>query len=147
MLIQKYYPQQWNRWMDIVSKNYDVKNVAKRLKWTRPEYLSGKWRVGLSKEWEIIKQKKTPERIQELSNIKGISYEMAEKYWDKKCKCNKKLNPDEVAMFYKMYGRYENQEDNRQLLCKECLCKELGITTKEYSLKIREFREQDCNLF
>jgi phosphoadenosine phosphosulfate reductase len=147
MLIQKYYPQQWQRWMDIVSKNYDVKNVAKRLKWTRPEYLSGKWRVGLSKEWELVKQKPTKERVQELADIKGISYDMALKYWDKKCKCGKKLNPDEVAMFYKMYGRYENQEDNRQLLCKECLCKELGITTKEYSLKIREFREQDCNLF
>jgi len=147
MLIQKYYPQQWERWMNIVSKNYDVKNVAKRLKWTRPEYLSGKWRVGLSKEWEIIKQKKTPERIQELANIKGISCDMAEKYWDKKCSCGKKLNPDEVAMFYKLYGRYEKQEDNRQLLCKECLCKELGITSKEYSEKAREFREQGCNLF
>ena len=147
MLIQKYYPQQWKRWMNIVSKNYDVKNVSKRLKWTRAEYLSGKWRVGLSKEWEIIKQKKTPERIQELANIKCISYEMAEKYWDKKCSCGKKLNPDEVAMFYKLYGRYERQEDNRQLLCKECLCKELGITSKEYSEKAREFREQGCNLF
>ena len=72
---------------------------------------------------------------------------MAEKYWDKKCKCGKKLNPDEIAMFYKLYGRYEKQENDRQLLCTECLCKELGITGKEYSEKIREFREQGCNLF
>lgn len=72
---------------------------------------------------------------------------MAEKYWDKKCLCGKKLNPDEIAMFYKIFGRYENQEDNRQLLCKKCLCEKLNITTKEYSEKVMEFRKQGCNLF
>jgi phosphoadenosine phosphosulfate reductase len=130
LLIQFYYPMQWSRWMDIVSMNYDVKNVEKRLKWSREEYMAGKWKVGLSKEYEIISAKKTPERIQELADIKGISCDMAEKYWDKKCKCGQKLNPDEVAMFYKLYGRYEGKEDNRVLLCKKCLCKELGITPK-----------------
>jgi phosphoadenosine phosphosulfate reductase len=147
LLIQEYYSTQWKRWMDIVSKNYDIKNVEKRLKWTREEYLAGKWTVGLSKEYELISRKKTDERVKELADIKGISYEMAEKYWNKKCKCGKKLNPDEIAMFYKLYGRYEGQEDNRQLFCKDCLCEQLGITTKEYADKVMEFRKSGCNLF
>jgi hypothetical protein len=50
-------------------------------------------------------------------------------------------------MFYKLYGRYEGKEDNRTLLCKKCLCKELGITPKEYAEKVRVFRNQGCNLF
>lgn len=149
LLIKKYYPLQWARWMNIVAKNYEVKNVAKRLKWTLEEYLGGKWKVGLSKEYELISKKKTKERVEELAKIKGISYEMAEKYWDKSCGvCGKaKLNPDEIAMFYKMYGRFEGKEDNRKPMCKNCLCEDLGITPKEYSLKVQEFRRQDCNLF
>lgn len=147
LLIRKYYPKQWNRWMAIVSKHYDIKNVEKRLKWTREEYLNGKWKVGLSKEYELISQKKTKERIQELARIKNISYEMAEKYWDKKCSCGKKLNPDEIAMFYKTFGRYENQEDNRELLCKKCLCEKLEISLKEYSKRVQYYRAEGCNLF
>ena len=75
---------------------------------------------------------------------------LAEKYWDKKCDCGKKLNPDEIAMNYKLFGRYEDisaNEDNRQLYCKECMCKKLGITSKEYSEKVMEFRLQGCELF
>lgn len=147
LLIKKYYPQQYNRWMKIIEKNYEVKNVKNRLKWSLDEYKGGKWRVGVSKEYELINSKKTKERIKELSEIKGISETMAEKYWDKKCECGKKLNPDEIAMFYKMFGRYENEEDNRKLLCKKCLCEKLEMTTKEYSEKIKEFRQQGCNLF
>lgn len=148
LLIQYFYPKQWDRWMNIVKMNYQVKNVEQRLKWTVDEYSQGgKWRVGLSKEYEIISKKKTKERIQYLAEVKGITFEMAEKYWDKKCSCGKKLNPDETAMNFKLFGRYEDQEDNRQLLCKDCMCKKLGITSKEYVLKVQEFRNQGCNLF
>ena len=72
---------------------------------------------------------------------------MAEKYWNNICRCGKHMSPDEIAMFYKMYGRKENEIDNREILCKECLCEDLGITKKEYSQKIIEFRNQGCNLF
>lgn len=148
LLIQKYYPEQYKRWMNIISKNYEVKNVKDRLKWTLKEYQSGKWKTGISKEYEIINSKKTNEKIKELADIKGISCEMAEKYWNKNCKkCDKKLNPDEIAMFYKLYGRYENKEDNRKLLCKKCLCEDLKISQKEYTEKVKEFRNSGCNLF
>lgn len=59
----------------------------------------------------------------------------------------KKLNPDEVAMFLKLFGRYENKEDDRSYLCKECLCKLMNITKDEYTEKVKEFRSSGCNLF
>ena len=151
LLIKYYYPKQWQRWMNVLKNNYEVKNVKSRLKWSYEEYSEGgKWRVGMSKEYEILSKKKTKDRIKELAELKGISEAMAEKYWDKKCDCGKKLNPDEIAMNYKLFGRYEDisaNEDNRQLYCKECMCKKLGITSKEYSEKVMEFRLQGCELF
>ena len=137
--------------MNILKNNYEVKNVKSRLKWSYEEYSEGgKWRVGMSKEYEILSKKKTEDSIKELAELKGISETMAEKYWDKKCDCGKKLNPDEIAMNYKLFGRYEDisaNEDNRQLYCKECMCKKLGITSKEYSEKVMEFRLQGGELF
>ena len=147
LLIKEYYPKQWERWMGILAKNYEVKDVGKRLKWSLEEYQKGEWTVGLSKEHKLISLKKTPERVQQLADIKECSYEVAEKYWDNKCKCGKKLNPDEVAMFLKIMGRYEGMEDNRQYMCKECLCKAMGWTTKQYAEKVKEFRDSGCKLF
>ena len=147
LLIKYYYPKQWERWTEILKKNYSIKAVEKRLKWSLNEYINGKWKIGVSKEYEIISKSKTKERIKELSDIKGISEEMAAKYWNKTCTCGKKLNPDEIAMFYKMFGRYENKEDNRLPLCKSCLCKELNLTQEEYADKVKYFRDQGCELF
>ena len=127
------------------------KHVKERLKWSLDEYIEGgKWRAGISKEAEILSKKKTNERIKELANIKGISENMAEKYWNHQCECGKKLNPDEIAMNYKIFGRYEDikaSEDNRKLLCKKCLCDELNISIKDYTEKLHDFRNNGCNLF
>lgn len=151
LLIKKYYKFQWNRWANILEYNYESTNVKKRLKWTMDEYIKGgKWSTGLSKEYELISKKPTKERIKELSKIKGISYNMAEKYWNKKCKCGNKLNPDEIAMSYKILGRFEDvksEDDNRDLLCKECMCKNFGWDSKKYMEKVSEFRNGGCNLF
>jgi phosphoadenosine phosphosulfate reductase len=58
------------------------------------------------------------------------------------------MNPGELAMFYKMYGRHEFvEDDNRELLCKKCLCEDQGITSKEYTAKSIEFMNSGCNLF
>lgn len=147
LLIKKFYPKQWERWEKILEKNYEITHVKERLKWTLEEWKHGKWKQGTGKEYEIINKKKTKERIKELAEIKGISEEIAEKYFNKTCPCGKKLNPTEIAMFLKLFGRYENQEDNRQYLCKKCLCQKLNITTNEYKEMIIKFRDEGCNLF
>lgn len=33
------------------------------------------------------------------------------------------------------------------VVCKNCLCEKLRITKEDYSEKVKEFREQGCNLF
>ena len=147
LLIQKYYPQRWDWWMNILEKNYINTGVEKRLHWTLEEYKNGKWKTGISKVQELITKKYTEERSLELVKILGISKEMADKYWNRECSCGKKCNPTEIAMFYKLYGRYEGVEDNRQPKCKNCVCEEQEIDKKKYQEMYLSFREQGCNLF
>lgn len=148
LLIEYYYPKAWRRWLDILEKNYDVTYVKDNLKWSLDEWQHGKWKQALSKEYFIIGSKPTKERVQKLAEIKGISEDMAKKYFQKVCICGKKISsPTEIAMFYKLKGRLENQDDNRPVLCKKCLCQELDLTGKQYDKMAREFREDGCNLF
>ena len=121
LLIKNHYPKQWKRWVDILAKGYEIYGVERRLKWDLLEWCEGgRWKSATSKESELTTKKATPERVKELAELKGISEEMAVKYFKKECSCGKKLNPTEIAMFLKLTGRYENQEDNRQYLCKKC---------------------------
>jgi len=147
MLTRQYYPYLIERWDYALEQNYKLYRIGDRLKWTLEEWKMGKWKQGTSKEYDLIQLKPTEERARELAKIKGISEELARRYWDKKCKCGKKLNPDEVAMFLKLNGRFEGYEDNRQYLCKKCMCKERGWTSKEYQGLTMRFRDQGCNLF
>ena len=148
LLIKNHYPKQWKRWVDILAKGYEIYGVERRLKWDLLEWCEGgRWKSATSKESELTTKKATTERVKELAELKGISEEMAVKYFKKECSCGKKLNPTEIAMFLKLTGIYENQEDNRQYLCKKCLSEFLGITTKEYKEKAIEFTQGGCELF
>lgn len=148
LLIEHYYPYLWNNWCNIVEKNYELYNVENRLKWTKEEYIQeGKWKSSTSKLQEYITKNPTQERVKEVSNLLGASEDIAKKYFKQTCSCGKKLNPDEVAMFLKLCGRYEGRVDNRKYLCKNCLCKQINLSKDEYNSKVREFRSQGCNLF
>jgi len=148
LLTQEYSPKMWNRWLGILEKNYTFCFIKENLKWTLEEWQQGRWKEAKSKEQKLIDQKCTLERIDELSNIKGISIQMAKKFFDKVCKCGKKMNPSELAMFYKTYGRFDtSEEDNRELLCKKCFCVVEGLSVKEYDIKYREYRDSGCELF
>ena len=148
MLTRKYYPTLMSKWEYACEMNYINCNVEKRLKWTLEEWKLGKWKQGMSKENEILKLKKTKDRIKELSEVKGISEKLAEKYWDKNiCNCGKKLNPDEIAMNLKLFGRMENVEDIRQFKCKNCLCEYMGWNKNTYKEQMMKFRNDGCELF
>lgn len=148
LLIRYNYPKLWERWTNILLKGYEIYRIGKRLKWDELEWCEGgKWKTAVSKEYELISKKATDERIEQLAELKGISKEMATKYFNKKCECGKKLNPTEIAMFLKTFGRYEGVEDNRQYLCKKCLCEELGITSKEYKDYMIQYTNEGCELF
>ena len=144
LLIEEYYPKQWQRWVNILHKNYDITYVKERLKWTIEEWVNGKWKQGTSVEQELIQKKGTMENIKKLSEIKGINEDVAEKYFKRKCRCGKKLNPDEIALSLKVYGR---NMDLSQLECKKCFCKTNNLVKKEYFNMINEFRNSGCDLF
>lgn len=76
---------------------------------------------------------------------KVISEELAEKYFQRKCGCcGKKMNPDEVAINLKTYGRNMNIE---KMQCKKCFCEANDITGKQYQEKVHNYRNDGCNLF
>lgn len=145
LLIEEHYPKQWKRWVDILTKSYTSTFVYENFKWSLEEWINGKWKLGSGKEHELIHKKATPARIKELAKIKGVTEDIAVKYFNKQCSCcSKKLNADEIAMNLKIIGR---NIDLTKLLCKKCFCNEFNITGKEYRHKVIEFRNQGCNLF
>ena len=146
LLTQEHYPNQWNRWKRVLEKNYSIYQIKNSLHWTLKEWQDGKWKLGGSKEGELIRLKGTPERIQQVADIKGVTYEIAEKYFKKKCHvCGKSIgNPDIISMNLKMIGR---EMDLDKLMCKKHLCEFLEINQKQYTEKVVQFRNSECDLF
>lgn len=147
LLICHWYPMLQERWDKITEKNYEIWRIERTMKWSLKEWQSEKWKQSTSKTQEIIQKKATPKRIKELSNLLGISEDTAKKYFQKTCSCGKKLNPGEIGMFLKIMGRFEGVDDNRQYLCKNCLCDIMGWTKNDYKERYIEYSEQGCNLF
>lgn len=148
LLTKENYPTLWKRWTeDILPKSYKNGLIEDRFKWTIEEYIKGAWKTGTSKIYEITKMSPTTERVEEVMKLMNISnYDIAKKYFKKKCSnCGKNLNPSEIGMNLKMLGRGMDIEKNG--MCKKCMCKDFNISSKEYSIKIRQFREGGCNLF
>lgn len=144
LLIKKYYPFLWNRWLKILEVNYEKMDVKNRLKWSLEEWQNGRWKEGVSREYNLIKLKPTEERIKELAEIKGISEDIARIYFKRQCSCGHKLNPDEIAMNLKIYGR---GMDVGKMQCKKCMKKSLDWSDDYYKEQVRSFRKQGCNLF
>lgn len=146
LLIEYFYPDMWNRWVDKILKNsFESLSVYKNFKYTFDEWINHKWKTGTSKEYEIIQTKPTKERIKELAELKGISEQLAEKYFKNVCKdCGKKLNPNEVGINLKYFGRSISTQN---MICKKCFCKKFKITSKEYNNQVIRFRDSGCSLF
>ena len=147
LLTAQYYPKSWQRWQDILKKHYEMYEIKKRLGWSLEEWCNGQWKQAISKDAVLISKSPTKENVHAFAELKGISDEMAEKYFRKVCSCGKKCTPTEIAMFYKTEGRMEGEEDNRTVLCQKCLCEQNGWSKQEYMNKANEFRDGGCNLF
>ena len=140
LLIEYFYPKMWNRWVNNILKNsFEKLCVKENFKYDFDEWINHKWKSGISKEYEIIQLKATPERIKELAELKGISEDIAKKYFKNACKeCLKRLNPNEVGMNLKYFGREFPIEN---MICKKCFCKKMDMK------QVTEFRNSGCNLF
>lgn len=146
LLIKHFYPKMWDRWENKILKNsFESLEVYRNFKYTFEEWINHKWKSGTSKEYEITRLKPTYERIKELADIKGITEDIAEKYFKNKCcKCGKDLNPNEVGINLKYYGRNMNID---KMVCKKCFCEENNLNSKEYNNLVINFRDSGCNLF
>lgn len=143
LLIEHFYPSMWKRWMQVLSDCYDTMYVERNYKYTLEEWQNHKWKYGTSKEFELTQRTPTKDRVAELAKIKGVSEDVAQRYFKRTCfTCEKKLNPNEVAMNLKYFGTNTNA-----LICKKCFCDEYNINTKEYNKQVREFRDGGCKLF
>lgn len=136
----------WDRWENkILKKSFENLEVYKNFKYTFEEWINHKWKNGTSKEYEITRLKPTKERIEELAKIKGVTQDIAKKYFKNKCfKCGKSLNPNEVEMNLKYYGRNISIE---KMICKKCFCEDNNLNSSEYNSLVINFRDSGCSLF
>lgn len=147
-LLQKHYPTLWERFVKLARYCYNNNNILQVEGYTLQEYINGVWKRPQSKDLEWLNQSPTKENIHKYAEYKGLSDAMAAKFWNKKCKsCGKKTMPIENAMFYRIYGRQESEEDVRDSICVKCFCKDFNIDKKEYYAMAMRFKESGCNLF
>jgi len=136
-VLDKYwYPYLYQRWHDILDKDFIHNKKASIMNCTNNEYHNS-WSGG------IVRDKATEEAIQEFADQQGLDINIARKYFDKTCMCcDKKLKKDDIALSMKYYGR-----QIEQFKCKKCIGKEFEITNKELKEKIKEFKADGCQLF
>lgn len=137
-LDKHFYPKMYDRWHRILTKDFIEHGKWCTLNCTLKEY-QHYWNGG------VVREQPTKEVIEEFMQYKSIdSYEIAEKYFNKKCTCCGKniRNKDTIAMNLKMHGR-----NITRFMCKKCLMKELHIDAKKWNEYIRQFKSQGCSLF
>ena len=144
-LDQYWYPKMYDRWQRILREDFLRNHKWISINCTLKEYLQGAWTGGL------LRPEPTPEVIQEFANYKGVTYEIATKYFDKYCinncknkngKPKKIKDKDTLAMNLKMFGRNIDK-----FMCKQCLMKELDIDEFKWNQYIEDFKRSGCDLF
>ena len=136
VLDRYWYPIMYNRWHDILTKDFIKNKKAPVMNCTLKEYHTC-WNGG------TYRDKATEEVIQEFSEQQGFSIEIAEKYFNKKCCCcDKKLKKNDIALSMKFYGR-----QIEKFKCIKCLAEDLGVTQKHLRERAKEFKKNGCDLF
>jgi 3'-phosphoadenosine 5'-phosphosulfate sulfotransferase (PAPS reductase)/FAD synthetase len=145
VLDQYWYPTMYERWQRILKEDFLLNFKWISVHCTLNEYLQGAWTGGL------LRPEPTKEVIEEFAEYKGVTYDIASKYFGKYCvnECKSKTgkllkikNKDTLAMNLKMFGRNIDK-----FMCKKCLMKELNIDEDRWNEYIRNFKEFGCDLF
>lgn len=137
ILNNHFLPIYHRRWQRLLEEDFIKNGKATVLNCTLEEYLNGAWKAG------IYRDEATDEVITEFAEQKNMPYEMALKYFDKKCNdCGGKIKKDEIALSMKFFGRHiEN------MFCLDCMSKKLNKPKKYLKERIKDFKNQGCNLF
>lgn len=145
-VLDKYwYPTLYNRWQRILKEDFLLNFKWISVHCTLQEYLQGAWTGGL------FRPEPTKEVIEEFAEYKGITYDIAIKYFSKYCvngcknksgKLIKIKNKDTLAMNLKMFGRNIDK-----FMCKKCLMSYLNINEERWNQYIEDFKRSGCDLF
>lgn len=136
VLDQYWYPEMYNRWHGILDKDFIDNKKAPILNCTLSEY-------HLNWNGTSVREEATEEVIKEFAELQGLNYDIAKKYFGKKCICcNKKLKSIDVALSMKFYGR---QIENFK--CIKCLSKDFNVPVKELRSRAKTFSKDGCDLF
>lgn len=136
-ILDKYwYPKMYNRWHNILTKDFIDNKKASIMNCTLEEYYFN-WNGGM------VRNESTEEIIEEFSEQQGLDIDIARKYFNKTCMCcNKKLKKNDVALSMKFYGR---QIENFK--CIKCMSDEFNISQKELRQRAETFKKGGCELF
>lgn len=136
-VLDKYwYKNMYDRWHDILTKDFIDNKKASIMNCTLKEYHIC-WNGG------TYRDEATEEVIREFSKQQGLDIEIARKYFNKKCTCcNKKLKKNDIALSMKFYGR-----QIEKFKCIKCLAEDLGVTQKHLRERAKEFKQTGCDLF
>ena len=138
-VLDKYwYPTQYQRWQDILNKDFENNNKALIMNCTKSEYKLKAWNGG------IFRKEPTEEVIKEFADENGLDLEIAEKYFSHECEnCGKKIKSKEVlAMNMKFSGR-----NTTKFYCKKDLMINLNMTKEQWTENVENFKDQGCKLF
>lgn len=138
-VLDKYwYPSQYQRWQDILDKDFTENNKALIMNCTKNEYKLKAWNGG------VYRTEPTEEVINEFAAENDLDTNVAEKYFSHTCEgCNKRIKSKEVlAMNMKFNGR-----NVQKFYCKKHLMEILNITKEQWEDYAKQFKNQGCNLF
>jgi 3'-phosphoadenosine 5'-phosphosulfate sulfotransferase (PAPS reductase)/FAD synthetase len=145
VLDQYWYPKLYERWQSRLEQDFKSNFKWIIMNCTLKEYLQVAWNGG------TYRKEPTQEVIQEFAKFKGITYEVAEKYFQRTCSnyCKNKMgniaaikDKDVLAMNLKMFGRSINK-----FMCKKCLMKMFEWDKDAWNKKVLEFKQSGCDLF
>jgi phosphoadenosine phosphosulfate reductase len=137
VLDRYWYPMLYNRWHEILEKDFLENHKWTRLNCTLEEYHMN-WSGGL------LRPEPNEEVIKEFTEYMDLDINIAKKYFNHECQeCSKKVNKkDVIAMNLKLVGRNTNV-----FYCKKHLIEGLNLNKKQWESMIKDFKETDCNLF
>ena len=131
-----WYNFQYTRWHNILERDFIENRKGCVLNCTLEEYHKC-WNGG------VFRDTPTAEVIQEFSNLYNLDYDIAKKFFNKKCKCcGKHLKKDAIGLSLKYFGRNINE-----FYCIKCLSQVLNVSEDILKSKVTDFKSQGCDLF
>ena len=139
-VLDKYwYRQSYDRWREILHKDFVQEQRWTKLNCTVAEYVKDGWNGGL------YRPEPTEEVVEEFMLYKGLTdYNVALQYFNKTCECcGRNVRQNEVlAMNLKLLGR-----NTSKIYCKKHLKEMLGMSNEEWDSAVKDFKRQGCALF